>query len=677
MTGNAESNTEPNIKSNINKGSILSRIAQLEQGLELRKVEYTEAIEELNKLDSTQEGLQEAFDQIKAELTKVATQASRARGRRDNLIYQGKQDRSQIEALKREFGRLNQLETDRAVYQAQVDELRERCLDAFWRAENRSDGLGALPHQIDGAIHLAVVKEGILGDKRGLGKTLTNLIWLDLIESQKSIIICPSDTMDNYIREIKMWTPHRRAIKLGRMQKGPRDFLLNELKDWPTFCLVINYEAWRRDSQLIEDLIALKADTLVEDEAHRAKTLSTVTCKGVTRIRFGANQCSECGSDQIKVLTNWREEGLPDFSQDKHSCKICGHTGLITDFCSIKNVMPMTGTPILNKPQEIFPHLRMIDVEHFHSQQEFLYDFCYQDYEGKWRWGHKAEEKLTKQIGSKYLARDRKSANVIIPPSTPVEHLITQDELKENYPEQYKAYKNAKEAAEIVFDPEKEYVMSMPYAIVQIMRLRQVLVWPAAITLEVKHPQTEEVLYSSKLDVHESAKLDKAEELIQDIIEEGERIVLFSQFKAPLKELQRRLGDRAVVYDGDTSTQRRNEIQLDFDIKTAPVGPSNKPRWDAVLCNYRAAGEGLNLNAASQMVILDEEWNPGRQEQALGRIDRLGQRRETQIHTIRVEKSIDTWMKEIIEAKKEIIDGFEAQANITQSMYDALRNGDI
>ena len=77
------------------------------------------------------------------------------------------------------------------------------------------------------------------------------------------------------------------------------------------------------------------------------------------------------------------------------------------------------------------------------------------------------------------------------------------------------------------------------------------------------------------------------------------------------------------------------------------------------------------------MVILDEEWNPGRQEQALGRIDRLGQRRETQIHTIRVEKSIDTWMKEIIEAKKEIIDGFEAQANITQSMYDALRNGDI
>jgi SNF2 family DNA or RNA helicase len=592
----------------------------------------------------------------------------------DNLVYRGREDRNNLETLKRALGRATEVEQNEEAYRRQIDALKAACLTAPWRKENRSDGLGALEHQIDGAIHLAVVKQGLLGDKRGLGKTLTNLIWLDLIESQKSIVLCPSDTMDNYIREIKMWTPHRRVVKIGGLSKGERDFILPQLVDFPEFCVVLNYEAWRKDPQLIEDLIALKADTLVEDEAHRAKTLTTNTCKGVTKIRFGANKCKECDSDDIQVKYKQNQD-LLNFESDEHYCRSCGHTGIITEFCSIQNVMPMTGTPILNKPQELFPHLRMIDVKNFHTEREFLYDFCLQ-VGNTWRWGYNAEKRLAKQIGNKYIARDRKSAGVIIPPATPVEHLITMKEMAETHPRQYKAYRQAKEAAELVFDPEKKIVMGINYAIVQIMRLRQVLVWPASISLDIKDPESDEFLYKAWLDVEESIKLDKAEDLMKDIVEEGERVVLFSQFKSGLHVLKDRLlsaGIKAVIYDGDTSSYKRNEIQLDFDPKTAP----KDPRWDVVLCNYKAAGEGLNLHSASQMIIIDEEWNPGRQDQSYGRIDRLGQVRETTIHTIRVENSIDTVMQKLIQTKRDMIEGFEEEATIMQSMYDALRNGEM
>lgn len=661
---------EDNLPSETDK--ILSRIVELEKNQTKRKANYEKIIVEINTLNKQQKDVQAAFDIVKQQLTDIANKNDEAKSNRDRLVFEGQQDKSEIERLKRELNRLKDLELNQEAYRAEIEKLKERCLNSSWRKENRNDGDGALTHQIEGAIHLAVVKQGLLGDKRGLGKTLTNLIWLDLLEAKKVIVICPSDTMNNYIREIIKWTPHRKTVKLGGLDRTTRDILIDTLRTMPTFCLVINYEAWRRDEQLIDNLISLKADTLVEDEAHRAKTLSTATCKGVTRLRFGTNQCSVCGSDDITVDIN-RTNNMPKFASNKHTCNTCGISGIITDFCSIKNVMPMTGTPILNKPQELFPHLRMIDVENFHSESNFLRDFCYQGYNGHWTWGYNAEKRLMKQVGSKFLVRDRNSAGVTIPPMKPVEHLISLQEMREFYPEQFKAYNDVKEAATLIFDPEKEYAMSLPYVIVQIMRLRQILVWPAAINLEIKDPKTDSVLYTAKLDIHSSIKVDKAEEIIKEAVEEDERVVLFSQFKAPLYELEKRLGNSAVVYDGSTPEYKRDEIQLDFDVKTAP----KNPRWSVALCNYKAAGEGLNLNAASRMVILDEEWNPGRQEQAYGRIDRLGQKRDTQVDTIRVEKSIDTWMQNLITEKRGIVEDFETEASVMKSFYDGLRNGDI
>jgi SNF2 family DNA or RNA helicase len=127
-----------------------------------------------------------------------------------------------------------------------------------------------------------------------------------------------------------------------------------------------------------------------------------------------------------------------------------------------------------------------------------------------------------------------------------------------------------------------------------------------------------------------------------------------------------------VRYDGDTPKDKIQEIQMDFDRRTA----GEHPKWDVVLCHYKKGGVGLNLNAATQTIILDEEWNPGKVDQAYGRTDRLGQTEETTVHVLRVGKSVDVWMAKLIGEKAEMIEGFEVNADMQQKLLDIMRGID-
>lgn len=636
------------------RDEILAKIVGLQaenQKLEQKKVE----------LDAGQKNKREAREKTEKVYFEVQRQLQSIELSLKELALEARQNSSSLKtnsediaSLQRELMRLEDAERINAAYLEQIEHFKEASLSALWRGENRDDGYGAKEYQIDGAYHMAVAKQGILADKRGLGKTLTSLIWADLMESQKIIAITPPDTMQNFAREVRLWAPHRTPIIIGRTARGERDILLQVLKSLPEFVAIINYEAWRKDSTLVDSLVDLQADTLISDEAHRMKEMNTVTNDGVMSIRFNPNMCPNCLNPNVKIKED-----------DTGTCRSCGYQGFITEFSSIKNVLPMTGTPILNKPQEIYPLLRLIDPANFNSLNNFLRDFCIQGESRRWYWQHGAEKELMKIIGPRFLGRDRNSVGVEIPEAQYIFHEYGLDELS---PKQLKAYLQVRDYAQLVLDPDSEVTMSMPIKAVVFLRLRQVLTWPAAI--ELKYPDGEPSVF---LDVHESLKVDKAEELVRELVDDGERVVLFSQFKGPLHELRRRLGSMAVVYDGETDASLRNAVQLDFDPKTAP----EKPRWSVVLANYKAAGEGLNFNAAAQMIILDREWNPGRESQAIGRIDRLGQTKPAQIHFIEIINSVDTWLRGIIEGKANMIAGFEEETDVYREAYEALRRGEI
>src|SRR5678815_3071644 len=164
---------------------------------------------------------------------------------------------------------------------------------------------------------------------------------------------------------------------------------------------------------------------------------------------------------------------------------------------------------------------------------------------------------------------------------------------------------------------------------------------------------------------------------IKQLVEEGERVLVFSHFVEPLNELNKRLNELEisnVLYYGATPDWLKREAKIDFD----PNACGNNPKYSVLLGHYQSAGTGLNLHAASQLILLDEEWNPGKEDQAMGRIDRIGTTRETTVHIPRVINSVaDSFMAQLLREKSEAVGAFEDAAKMITGLRDSLKRNDL
>jgi len=584
----------------------------------------------------------------------------------------------------RELTAAQQRDAIREEFEASKSEFERITAGAPWREF-------AFDHQIKGAMHLAAARRGILGDKPGLGKSLTSIIWADMLKSERIIVVLPKDTMSNFKRELEHWAPHRSVFPIGGEKKSTRNIMLNMLKSMPNFVALFNYDAWRRDADLLDDIIALKADTIIVDEAHNMKNFSTLRARGIRKIALTANACFNCGAD-VKIASVQGSSWKTTYECINADCKTQSENAF--DFCSIKNVMPMTGTTIVNKPQDLFPMLNLVDPVTFPSEIAFLKDFCYKDsYSNKWKFTYGGQERLIKKLQTQFLVRTRKDAGIILPPQDVQVHEIEFDH--EKYPEQSKVLSNLNTYAQIAIDDESAY--GILYIIELILRKRQALVWPDSI--QIKNPRTKEVLY--KVSAHESIKVDTVihydeesqewsglipdlvgwedDASAEDMLNNGERIVVFSQFISPQEEILRRCreaGIAAVLFNGSTPDHIREDIKIDIDKNYAYLN-GRKPKYQVILAHYQVGGVGLNMTDLSQMIILDNPWNPAGEEQAYNRIDRIGQTKETTVHVLEVQNSIDSWMRSVIEDKRDMIQGFEKEQSVAQAFIEAMRNGEI
>lgn len=538
----------------------------------------------------------------------------------------------------------------------------------------------AFKHQIDGGKRLALVQgRGILGDKRGLGKTLTSLITCDFVKSRKIIVFAPKETIKNFEDEIKEWAPRRTLISLIGKNKITRDLTISTLKNIDEFILTMNLESWRRDEYLVPALIDTQVDTVIIDEAHFIKESKALTSQGVQRIVHAQNMCAMCGENSL--VFDGHNMACSTFNCIGQGIKYKPHD---PNCMSVKHIIPMTGTPILNSPVDMWLLLNLVDPVNFKHKIDFCNLYCERNYQGKWvfkkpRYANEksGEEALLAKLGLSFIQRDRKTAGIEIPPQKIQFYDIEFD--KEKYPRQYRAYRELKEKAMIFSDQFPDEVKTVDWAITFMLRARQMMAWPMSIVW--KDPITNKILF--QCDVDESIKLDKAVELAQELVQEGERVVVFSQFTGPLKELHNRLSDTevetstgtrkikpALLY-GATSESQRERIRYDFNAKNE----SNE--YDIVLAHYRVGGQSLNFTAATQMIIIDEEWSPGKNEQAYGRIDRIGQTKETTVHVLQVANTIDTTMREIIEMKQDIIEGFEGKLDLADRLRRAIQDGEM
>jgi SNF2 family DNA or RNA helicase len=146
-----------------------------------------------------------------------------------------------------------------------------------------------------------------------------------------------------------------------------------------------------------------------------------------------------------------------------------------------------------------------------------------------------------------------------------------------------------------------------------------------------------------------SGKLELLDELLDSITAERGSVLVFTQYVAMARLLDRHLRDRGVpaqLLHGGTPVEHREAMVRRFQDGDVPV----------FLLSLKAAGTGLNLTRADHVVHYDRWWNPAVEEQATDRAYRIGQTRPVQVHRLIAEGTVEDRIAAMLESKRELAD---------------------
>jgi SNF2 family DNA or RNA helicase len=164
----------------------------------------------------------------------------------------------------------------------------------------------------------------------------------------------------------------------------------------------------------------------------------------------------------------------------------------------------------------------------------------------------------------------------------------------------------------------------------------------------------------------ESAKLEALLEQLEPLMEEGQKVLVFSQFVELLELLRPVLAQRQwplFYLAGDT--ENRGELVERFQSAEGPA---------IFLISLKAGGFGLNLTAASYVVLFDPWWNPAVENQAIDRTHRIGQMNKVIAYRLLIKNSIEEKIRELQKHKKALAEDVLGEARFAQSLtLDDLR----
>ncbi|MEU8246868.1 DEAD/DEAH box helicase [Nonomuraea sp. NPDC048916] len=167
-----------------------------------------------------------------------------------------------------------------------------------------------------------------------------------------------------------------------------------------------------------------------------------------------------------------------------------------------------------------------------------------------------------------------------------------------------------------------------------------------------------------------SGKLELLDELVDTILAEDGAVLVFTQYVAMARLLDRHLTARGVatqLLHGGTPVARREEMVRRFQDGRAPV----------FLLSLKAAGTGLNLTRADHVIHYDRWWNPAVEDQATDRAHRIGQSRPVQVHRLIAEGTIEDRIAAMLAAKRSLAEsvlasGEAALTELTDAELAAL-----
>lgn len=295
-----------------------------------------------------------------------------------------------------------------------------------------------------------------------------------------------------------------------------------------------------------------------------------------------------------------------------------------------------TGTLLLNNPLDTYVPLKWIGAEKS-SFSNFRYYYC--KYGGPFHnvlVGFKNLKTLKQQLEKYSLRRTKDLLN--LPPKTIINEYVDMSDQQQFF------YNNIKQG---IIDQVDKVHMTAASVLGMVTRLRQATACPQILT-------TENI---------PSAKLDRACDLCEQIIEGGYSVVIFSTFKESVYKLQEKLQKYSpLVCTGDVKDAVITENMQAFQLGRSPL----------LLATWQKMGTGITLTKATYAIFIDVPWTNAVYEQAQDRIYRIGTTDKVFIYHLITKDTIDERVLELVEDKAAVAD-YVVDDKISQSSLDNLR----
>lgn len=275
----------------------------------------------------------------------------------------------------------------------------------------------------------------------------------------------------------------------------------------------------------------------------------------------------------------------------------------------------LTGTPIENNLIDLWSIFDFVLPGYFDDLSEFKTRFN----------DEKFVEMVSKRIAPFVLRRVKQDVLKDLPEK--YETILSVD-MPDSQRKIYDAFKN--EINEKIESGSKAFDI-LPY----LTRLRQICVNPKMFVDKYKG---------------DVAKMELLESLVEDYIQKGHKLLIFSQFVKALEEVETLLSKKKIKYDvitGKIDGKKRIDIVNKFN---------NDLNEKILLISLKAGGTGLNLIGADTVIHLDPWWNIAAENQASDRAHRIGQKHNVEIIKIICSNSIEQRVIELQNAKKDLID---------------------
>ncbi len=441
---------------------------------------------------------------------------------------------------------------------------------AFHEALRLSDGLFA--HQIEGVAFLLARRRSILADDMGLGKTRQSIVAMRHAAPEGPyLVICPASVKLNWQREIRQVDPDAKCTILQGNDSS--EALAN-----PVGWVILNYDIL---GKRIAQLGIVSWGGIIFDEAHFLKNHKSQRGAHARRLAL------EGGGDPV--------------------------------------VHALTGTPLTNRPRDLFPLLQLVHHPLGRSFLSFAKRYCAAA-KNDYGWitdGASNLEELALQLHG-IMIRRRKDEVLDLPPK-----------LRSWLDVEVEAGTANAEMREVV----ESLLLSRSGAVSQDSSRTRLL---------AKLTKAREKLAA--------AKVKATTELLEGIVEQGGKAIVFSCYDRPVKELAKHFEGRCVLLTGATPASKRQELVDRFQ---------NDDSIRVFVANIIAGGVGLNLTAARHVVFNDLDWVPANHWQAEDRAYRIGQTGTVNVHYLVAGGTIDEFVRSVLEVKSALVEAVVDGAALT------------